>query len=112
MSFASGAKLGFDADIAPWVGPAALGNGRAAEAWFSEEPGFVLEVDPAHLPELESWARALGAPLASLGTVDAAARWRLHTPGLEAVELTRAPLERAWSTALGAAFTLSTEVIA
>ncbi len=108
MSFASGGELGFTADIAPWTVVSVGG----VEAWFSEEPGFVLEVDSADLPELEAWARALGVSLGRLGTVDAVPHWRLHTPGLDVAELERAPLHAAWSTALVAAFTVSTEVIA
>jgi len=111
MSFASGDELGFAADIAAWCDGEAS-PGRAVEAWFSEEPGFVLEVDPADVDTIARWAAALGAPLARLGAVVAAPQWTLRTPHVADVVLERAPLFAAWSGALGAAFTVSEEVIA
>ncbi len=111
MSFASGGELGFEADVAPWCRPAGDGE-RAVAAWFSEEPGFVLEVEAADVDVLVAWASALGAPIARLGAVVAAPRWTLRTPGLAALELDRAPLCAAWAGALGEAFTVSEEVIA
>jgi len=74
MSFASGQKLGFAAHLATPVVARAKAKGRTAEAWFSEEPGFVLEVDPADADTLANWAVSLNVMLARLGQVEAAPR--------------------------------------
>jgi phosphoribosylformylglycinamidine synthase len=111
MSFASGGELGFAADVAAWCDGNAS-PGRAVEAWFSEEPGFVLEVAAADVDTIAGWAAALGAPIARLGAVVAEPQWTLRTPHVPDVVLERAPLFAAWSGALAEAFTVSEEVIA
>ena len=68
----------------------------------------MLAVAASDVPTLEAWASALGARLASLGTVTAGPEWILRTPGSPAaVTLEPAPLKRAWAAALDDAFVLS-----
>jgi phosphoribosylformylglycinamidine synthase len=108
MAFAGGAHLGFRAAIAPWV----VDADESAHAWFSEEPGFVLAVDPAHVVTLAAWAEALGARLAVLGGVASAANWSFATPGQPETTLDPIPLAAAWSTRLEAALIVADEVLA
>ncbi len=107
MSFAASARLGFEAGLpAPAV--------RAVDpalVWFSEEPGFVVEVAPADVPDIEAWAEALGARVHRLGRVRADGRFAFEGPGRPVAGSGAALMER-WSEALHAAFEVSEEVVA
>jgi phosphoribosylformylglycinamidine synthase II len=109
MAFLGRAGCGFAADVGPLV---ARGVAAAEHAWFSEEPGFVLEVPEEARVDLDSWADALGARLTPIGRVTAAPGWSLSTPGRAPVEIDPAPLHAAWSTALDDAFVVVDEALA
>jgi len=104
MAFASGPGLGFAAELhAEGAGPA---------AWFSEEPGFVVEIAEDRAEEALAWADALGARAVRLGTVTAAATWRFRGPGAaDDVAVDGAAHKAAWSEALGDAFDVRPEPI-
>jgi phosphoribosylformylglycinamidine synthase len=90
MAFASGAGLGFAVDA------------RSNDVeWFSEEPGFVLEIPPAEL------ARVRGLGAVEIGSVTADGRLRFGT-----VALDRAALAKSWGEALEAAFETREEALA
>jgi phosphoribosylformylglycinamidine synthase len=101
MSFASGAGLGFEV-----ARPAGWDNA----SWFSEEPGFVLEVAPESLADLRAAIRSAGARTLELGRVSAAGALLLVANG-HAVALDRAALERRWADALEEAFEVREEAL-
>jgi len=90
MAFASGAGLGFAV------------NARSNDVeWFSEEPGFVLELSPADL------ARVLGLGAVEIGAVTSDGMLRFGS-----VAMDRDALRKAWSEALEAAFETREEALA
>ena len=89
MAFASGRELGF-----------AVAQRADDREWFSEEPGFVLEIPRSELPRV----LALGAR--ELGTVTHDGMLRFGDVALE-----RAALRKAWSEALESAFETREEAL-
>lgn len=109
MSFASGARRGFEVSLPASFDP----EGRPLESWFSEEPGFVVELAPASLDEVRAWADALGARTHHLGNVTNDGIWTFRGAGSGSVaSVSGGPLEAVWQRALERAFEVSEEVVA
>jgi len=96
MSFASGRHLGFEV---------ARKSGWDDAGWFSEEPGFVLEVPAESLADVRRAITVANLVAFDLGTVSAD---RMVVDG---VALDRPGLESLWSSALEEAFEVSEEVL-
>ena len=96
MSFASGPDLGFEvARMAGWD----------EACWFSEEPGFVLEIPAESLAAVRSAVATAHVPAFELGTVTAG------RVAFDGIALDRARLEERWAVALEEAFEVSEEVL-
>ncbi|MGH7724596.1 MAG: AIR synthase-related protein [Candidatus Eiseniibacteriota bacterium] len=108
MSFGASARVGFEARLpdpaVPGIDPGLV--------WFSEEPGFVVELAPVDLATAETWARALGVETHRLGRVRADDRFVFEGPGPRATEASGKALLGPWSEALHLAFEVSEEVLA
>jgi phosphoribosylformylglycinamidine synthase len=107
MAFASANGLGL---VIEWPAIAADPTNERG-AWWSEEPGFLLEVTPAHAPELlrDGVAREVGA--IPLGQVSPEGVLRSRRPGHEEWRLEIAEARRAWKDALAQAWELTEEPI-
>jgi len=110
MAFASGQGLGFEATLEPgMLAPHAIEE--PGRGWFSEEPGFVLEVAPELVPELFRVAGVLGARVGRLGETRPGARFGLVTGGRRS-EADGAKLRPLWEARLVEAFRVSEEIVA
>nr|MBV6630963.1 phosphoribosylformylglycinamidine synthase [Oceanococcus sp. HetDA_MAG_MS8] len=87
MSFAS--RLGLDVAI-----PA---DACALAELFSEEPGIVIQVDPAHAAEVESSLSAAGADITPLATLRADQNICISQAEQELYSTDRASLEKIWA---------------
>ena len=107
MAFASADGLGL---VVEWPAFAANPENERA-AWWSEEPGFLLEVAPARAPELlrEGVAKEVGA--IPIGQVSAEAVLRSRRPGHEEWRLEIAEARRVWKGGLAQAWQLTEEPI-
>ena len=108
MSFASGAGLGFDV-----ARPRGVSGATPDLAWFSEEPGFVLEVAASAANAARAILDEAGVATQELGTVTTggALLWRARVEDDSPVTLDRAALLARWSTALEAAFEVREEAL-
>jgi phosphoribosylformylglycinamidine synthase len=103
MAFASAEGLGL---VIEWPALAA-DPGHETAAWWSEEPGFLVEVTPARTPELlrDGAAREVGA--IPIGQVSAESVLRSRRPGHEEWKLDLAEARRAWRDGLAEAWELT-----
>ena len=107
MAFASADGLGL---VIEWPAFAADVENETA-AWWSEEPGFLLEVPAARLPELlrDGLGRDVGA--IPIGQVSAEGMLRARRPGHEDWQLDLAAAHGSWRDGLAQAWELTEEPI-
>ena len=107
MAFASAEGLGL---VIEWPALAADKENERA-AWWSEEPGFLLEVTPARAPDLlrDGVAREVGA--IPIGQVSAEGFLRSRRPGHDEWRLEIAEARQVWKDGLAQAWQLSEEPI-
>ncbi len=103
MCLASPERLGATVEWPPFL----LSGGDRLAAWWSEEPGFLFEVEPGWTPRLLREATAAGVAVAPLGQVREGGQLVDRQPGLEGWHIDVAELAEGHRSALAAAWRLT-----